>query len=265
MLDIQAPVKHRSVSQLSTYANCSERYRLERVVRAPQRQAAWTIQGLAVHEGVEAYERSRRALSVRQTQEAYRERWDTEIAKARHVEPDIARWMRGGRKAAERDINDRYQLGLDQVESYILDMQANPRMTIMDMPDGTPAIEVPFRFTIGGVDVVGYIDQIVEDRETGTLMVRDLKTGNEPAWPIQLVVYRLAMKDALDLDIRWGDFYLSKKGGPTAPIDLMKYDHSQVSYWFANLDAGIREEVFLPNPGSCFACPVRPHCPAYVS
>jgi hypothetical protein len=106
----------------------------------------------------------------------------------------------------------------------------------------------------------------VEDRETGALMVRDLKTGAEPVWPVQLGVYRLAMLDSLGIDIQWGDYYLAKTGGSSTPVDLRKrFSYDFVGQLFKSLDTGIKEEIFLPNPGNCFTCGVKSSCPVYVT
>src|SRR5690606_39982323 len=48
--------QHRSVSQLTTYAQCSMRYYLTRMAGHRELPAGWTIQGLAVHSAVEEWE-----------------------------------------------------------------------------------------------------------------------------------------------------------------------------------------------------------------
>lgn len=259
----KSTTQHRSVSQLTSYAGCSLRYRLERIDKAPQAQAAWTIQGLAVHAAVEHYERSRRTASLEDCINAYVERWDDEMAVALRKQPDINGWLRGGRKQAKADIEERYELGQRQVAEYIEDVSVSPWI-VAEMPDGSPAVEVPFSIDLDGIRVIGYIDQIIEHAETGVLRVRDLKTGNEPAWPIQLVMYRMAMMESLGFDIQGGDFYLCKKRGPSKTYDLTGLSRGTVAKWYAALDKGIREGVYLPNPGNCFPCSVKAHCPTSV-
>lgn len=55
--------RHRSVSQVSSYAQCGEAYRLSRVAMAPSKPAAWFPHGTAYHAVIEEYENSHRQIS----------------------------------------------------------------------------------------------------------------------------------------------------------------------------------------------------------
>lgn len=50
---------HRSLSQLTDYAECGEAYRLQRIARAPRRPGWWFPGGSAVHATVERFLRAR--------------------------------------------------------------------------------------------------------------------------------------------------------------------------------------------------------------
>lgn len=263
MQGVHESEQHRSVSQLTTYAQCSMRYYLARVAGHRELPAGWTIQGLAVHSAVESWEKSWRKMPLDEVIEVFESSWEAEESAARQREPDLSLWLRGGRTTTERDLESRRETGIEQVRRYMEYVQDGP-LEVVPLPrSGDPAVEVPFTVRIGGVAVKGVIDQIVRDKRTGALMIRDIKTGAEPVWPLQLAVYRLAIREMYGADVRWGDFYLCKKGESTPPVDLDTIAPGFIGYLFKNLDRGIREGVFLPNPGSCFTCGVKMGCPVY--
>src|SRR5699024_10728064 len=63
--------RRRSASQLMSYSQCSEMYRLQRRTDAPQRPAAWLFQGTAVHAAIELFEESRRKASMEELEDAF--------------------------------------------------------------------------------------------------------------------------------------------------------------------------------------------------
>ena len=77
---------HRSVSQYTTYVQCGEAYRLERVAKAPQTPAAWFVQGTAVHAAVEAYELSYRALTAAEAVKVFGD----DIVELRRIAKEVA-------------------------------------------------------------------------------------------------------------------------------------------------------------------------------
>lgn len=90
--------KHRSVSQYGQMGRCGEQYRLQRVERVPEKQAAWLVQGNAVHTALEKFEKSFRQADMPQTIDWYNESWAEELVKAKEKQPDFSQWMTGGRK-----------------------------------------------------------------------------------------------------------------------------------------------------------------------
>ncbi|WP_436776084.1 RecB family exonuclease [Yinghuangia sp. YIM S09857] len=246
---------HRSVSQVTGYAGCGERYRLERVAKVPQRPAAWTIQGTAFHAAVEYFERHQDdPLST------YYDTYDTAIAAAKEAEPDLSRWMRGGRKKTEKDISDRREAGAEQVRGYLA-YAADVPFRIWRDPDGLPGIEYEFRVRLGGVEVLGYIDQILA-WPNGAVTVRDFKTGSrENNKPFQLKVYALAIEQMWETPVRYGDFWMARDSAPTKFYDLATFQSGEVERQFENMDAAEKAGFYLANPGSnCFACGVKDHC-----
>ena len=249
----------RSVSQLQSLARCGEAYRLERVVRAPRRQAAWFVQGTAVHEAVVAYERSRRAVPLGEAQRVFEEVWHAELAAARERQPSDSMWMAGGRKSIAQDIEDRFQIGRGQVARYIKDHPPGAFPRPVEIAD-EPALEVGFLIQFGTVKVLGYIDMIVEYPD-GEIRPRDLKTGTKkPSDPYQLATYALAVEDLLGVRPTVGEWWMAKDG-QVKPLNVARFTRRAVTDWYQTMDAIARAGKFLGNPGEgCFTCTVAPYC-----
>lgn len=254
---------HRSVSQYTTYVQCGEAYRLERVARAPQTPAAWFVQGTAVHAAVEAYELSYRALTAAEAVKVFEAAYEQGITELLETEPDPDRWLTGNvRTKGSVDIARREDVGRQQVLDYIAAMPNSP-FTVWEVGPDYLAVELPFELVLGDVLVKGYIDQVLEDA-SGRLLVRDLKTGTKlPATPLQLGVYALAVEDAYGIRPGYGDFYMFKNGGPTPAYDLSDFTRERLTRWFADMDRAESAGIYLASPGdACRVCSVYQWCDA---
>lgn len=236
----------RSFSQLKSYSDCGERYRLERRLRAPQRPAAWFTHGISFHAAVEAFERSARRLTPDQCIAAFEAAWAEGIMKDYEREPDFSVWMTGGRRKPETDIETRYEEGKAQVLSYV-EYVADSGESIWTAPDGRLAVELEIEFVLSDVPVIVFIDQVIVT-PNGRLVVRDLKTGSSWNSPIQLATYDLALEARYGLRAGWGDFWLAKKGKPDMPIDLSVYTAERVGAWFSMMNQAEQAGIYLPNP-----------------
>lgn len=264
LIEVQPPPapKRRSASQLESFLRCPEAYRLERIAKAPQNQAAWLTQGIAFHDCIEKWERTGRIFPLEEVLKWFDAAWDKTLGEQLDKAPDVRWWLTGGRKDPQKDIDDRYNLGREQVKGYIeYALATADQWWIYQPAPDMYAVEVEFDLMLNGVRVVGYIDQLVE-WASGQITVRDLKTGTKiPATPRQLGIYRIAAKHTLDLDIDWGDFYMCKNNAPTKPYALDKYTPERVGRWFRNLDAAVTDGLYTPNPGDhCRICAVERFC-----
>lgn len=258
---------HRSVSQLTSWVRCGEAYRLERVAKAPQTPAAWTLQGTAVHAAVEHWEKSGGKAPLAETLQVFNTAWDTGLTAMRAREPDQNLWMTGTPKTKGGvDATRRRQRGQEQVAAYIGYRQTDP-FEVWETPDGQPAVELEFKVVLGGVEVVGYIDLVLETPDGENLLVRDLKTGSKlPDSALQLGVYAEAVEQKYGIRPRWGDFFMAKNNAPTKPYDLSPYTAERLGRWFARLDRAVNAGVFIPSPGeSCRTCGVAKYCDAVGS
>ena len=263
---------HRSVSQVGSFAQCAEAYRLSRVARVPSKPAAWFNHGTAYHFAIEEYENSGRKLSKELLTSLFTDLYREEINKLKERWPDEKDWLTGGNKKGFKDIEDREVIGVWQVHDYVDFAEAHKDdWRILPLGNGLLATEVKFTIELGGVSVNGYIDQIREWRD-GSLEVADLKTGSrEPASSMQLGVYaQVALQNTGKLPAT-GVFV--KAGRPaTAKVDakptkdirrtLDEWTPEFLGSMFKDMDRMDKLGLFLPNPqdGCERTCTVAEYC-----
>lgn len=246
--------KPRSVSQYTEYVACPYRYKLHRVLDLWQRPAAWLPHGIGFHDTVDVFEKSSRKLSLDELEELYRDRYIAEVNEMLVETPRLDHWFSSGPYRAEEDIPRRLEIGVDHVRRYYewaLTTKERP------VPWGDDvASEVPFEIDLDGVTVRGYVDQVLQWK------VRDLKTGRLPGDAFQLATYAVAMEEVLRVEIKSGDYWMARSGGPTVQYDLSKWTRQRVSSEFHWLDEQIKAEKFepKPEPQKCRVCPVAQHC-----
>lgn len=265
MPEPEPPPIRRSVSQLTSYAQCGEAHRLQKIAKVPQRPAGWYALGRAAHKSIEDYENSGRQLTTAEAVEVFHVSYDEEIARDFAKWPDWDSWMTGGRKGGEADVADRRVIGAYQVEDYIRyaeENAANWRIV---------ASEVEFTIDLGGVECLGYIDQLSQ-RIDGTIQVRDLKGGSTiPGSAFQLAVYGLAAEEYMGVKPDAACFVkLARpatargKAKPTTELehDLSLWSRPQIERMFRDFDKAERMGAFLPNPSDrCETrCSVADYC-----
>lgn len=256
-------VDYRSVSQLKEYQKCPHAYYLHRIERAWERPAAWLPQGLGVHEAAEEFEKSGRTMSTEEAQEVYRESYAKHTNRLCEDTPNFNYWFASGPYKGEQDIERRFGLGLEQVAKYVdYYTESHPEEVIWITPEGEPAIELGFNIDLDGVQVRGFIDQVIEHPAHGT-HVRDIKSGNQPGDDFQLAVYAVAINQMHGTSIDTGDYWMGRQGKPTKEIYKLNFwDREKVSEEFHKVDAGIRAGDFPASPedSKCRFCPVSASC-----
>lgn len=253
-------VKHRSVSQYNSYTRCSYSYYLQRIKKVWQRPASWLSQGLGVHVAMEKWELSERTLTRDELVEIYREEFTRSINEQAETTPNFDYWFGSGPYSGPVDIERRWGIGEQQLLSLIDYSLAHPEEKIWTTPEGDRAIENKFEVELGGVNVLGFIDQIV-DTPKG-LTVRDIKTGAKPGDIFQLATYAEAMHIMHGETPTGGDYLMGKTGKPTRRIEITERDREEVHEKFAALEENIQAERFEPNPSkqTCTMCSVRLSC-----
>ncbi|QTF81495.1 Cas4 exonuclease [Mycobacterium phage TarsusIV] len=287
----------RSVSQINQYTRCPMAYKLARIDKVWARPAAWLPQGTAFHTVAEVYEKALaegREMSLERAQEIFREEYAKDIGEMCAETPNFEWWFWSGPYNGERDIERRFEIGLEQVEKFInwrrdKGQQIWIAPAIVDPRCGAdeaqapgadthvadcrcrpsrPAIELSFTIELDGIKVRGYIDAVVV--VNGELRVRDYKTGNKPGDDFQLGVYALAVSMLFGIDPpKTGDYYMAGKKGKkaviTEPYDLTEWTREKITERFHEVEAHIQAGEFpaLPEPDKCNFCDVSYSCPIY--
>ena len=252
--------EHRSVSQYNTYQKCPYAYKLSRVEKVWSRPAAWLAQGSAVHEACEAWERSNREMSLEDTQNVFKESYERHTNEMCEITPDFSRWFASGPYKGEQDIERRYSIGLQHVETYITYYENHPDEVIwVDPVTGVPGIELAFDIVLDGVLVRGFIDAVIQKGED--LIVRDTKTGNKPGDEFQLATYSVGLNEVYKLDKLQLEYFMTKTGTTISyPID--DWNKERVTTMFKELEDNIKEERFdaKPSKTNCLFCDVSESC-----
>jgi hypothetical protein len=258
-----------SYSSLSSYLDCSERWRLERVLKAPQTDAWYFAGGSSVHGASEDLDRD----GITDEGEAFaywNTNWQANLAKI----DDLSKVKAGGRATKEwPDKENRAwweAKGPEFVANWIRwrTTKFNEGWQFLPMPDGSPAIEVPIQVVLNeGTDdhvlVKGYVDRVLVN-DDGEVMVVDLKSGSRlPASSLQLGIYGLGMQRNFGITAPLGAYWMARTGVLSQPSSLLHYTHDLVGKWFGNAQKGIEENVFIPHVGPfCGSCGVAPYCAA---
>lgn len=263
---------HLSYSSLHTYLECGEKWRLQKIVRAPEAPAYWFPGGTAVHTGTEVYDLSRSVDELGHTEslenaiKAFHNKFTEELDKYTEANPG-AEWRAGGRRTkANPNGEDAAWWRLDgprQVAEYAAWRVQNPWYTLAEI-DGLLGVEFPFtsEFADLGLPTQGYIDRIFDDQRTGEQIVVDLKSGSRiPADISQLAIYATAVEEQHGRRPRWGAYFMTRTATLTPTLDLSRWNADMLGKWFRNAKTAIELEHFTPRLSSdCGYCSVRDFC-----
>lgn len=242
-------------------------YYLEKVKKVPSPPASWTIKGSAVHGALEAWELGGRGNT--NLEDIYDTSWRVALERAEARFPDHNEWIMTPRvKNIETDLALRRQQGLSEVIEYAKMALANDDVWApATLPDGTLAIEVPFKIDFGSDTpffLIGYIDILKYWKQTGVITVGDYKTGGAESENYrQLGLYAYAATTQYDIPIRWGEYYYTKLNRSSGWKDLSRYTGDYLYQQYSVLDQAIDLGLFVANPSQrqCKTCGVKQFCP----
>lgn len=253
-------MRNRSVSQVNQYLRCPKAFQLARINKAWQRPASWLSQGLGVHKALEEWERSGRTLACEELETIFIEEYARSVDEQAQTTPNLEVWFGSGPYDPVTDIERRFNKGLEQIQLLTKYATEHPEEKIWVTPNGEPAIELRFEVELGGVPVVGFIDQIIETPKG--LVVRDIKTGSKPGDTFQLCTYAEAMKQTYGVEINRGVYWMGKTGRPGRVKVFTDKDRANVHEVFEEVNRLIEDKHFPADPeeGKCTMCSVRTSC-----
>lgn len=269
MSDIGVLPAHLSFSSVDTLLQCGEKFRLQRVLKAPQVPAWYFAGGSAVHAATEYLDRhmweTGELLNDLQIEMKTQHFMNLEIVVNEAIEPDRSKWAMGGRANA-KEGEEWWQVQAPKMviawRKWMWEDESQT-LAIWELPNGQPAIELEVMTLFGGVPVKMAIDRVLEDVNTGELIVVDIKAGSrEPASSFQTAQYGEAVRRTIGVEARWGAYWMARKGTLTQPKDLRPLI-GLLDDRFAKARVMVDNEVFLAVPGMfCGSCSVKEYCSA---
>ena len=248
-LELVTGKRYLSFSAVKAYANCGEQFRLERIVQIPT-TGSWALFGGKVFHTASEYLDKNTHMSI---ELAINDAWAVESK-----DTDMESLRPGGRGKVENGEwwADNLPVHLQRYVDF-RDERFDAGWNWLGLDE--PAIEFSVRGTLGGVDVVGYVDRAMVNPD-GEVFVIDLKTGSYKQGREQLDVYGELMFQTYGIRPAFGQYFMSRKGEIPETFELSS-DVSTLASWWAEASRGISNEVFIPNPNPmCSACQVMPFC-----
>ena len=160
----------------------------------------------------------------------------------------------------KEDVDFWQKAGPVCVSEYIACRKHNPNWKIWIEPDGRPAIELELMPVIADVPIKMVIDRIFE--VDGQLVIVDLKTSkNTPTSTLQLGFYKLGLEETFDIEVNWGNYYMSRGSNTVEMVDLSGYTYDKMEFLVKGFDKARKAGIFLPNTNSCqYMCGLTAHC-----
>jgi hypothetical protein len=254
---------YRSHSQLSTYMECGEKYRLKYIEKVKEQPSIWLPGGTAFHTATELFDTGqvdRAGIAAAFTTEFEKEVVAAEEASGMGREE----FRTAGRVSKANPDKENFawwrQQGQDMSLEYTTWRAANPHLEILEW-DGRQMIESEFMPILNGVAVKMYLDRLMIDVDTGGPLLVDLKTGTRKLPSLQLGVYRVGVGQLLGLGVDYGAFYWGRKGQLGAPVNIEHWTEARVGQLFQTMDDQVKRGEFLPKiSDACGYCGVRSEC-----
>jgi hypothetical protein len=184
----------------------------------------------------------------------------------------VEQWMKAGVQHPQNTINQWREKGPKLVDRFIGWFESSDYQ-VWITPDGRPAIELELRPVFGEIEVVMYIDLILQNKLG--LTVVDSKSGSvKPASPQQLGMYACGVELTYGIRPLYGAYYRAQGTGPKGcsdddktyfqePKPLSAY-HYSVEFFtreLAMMDRGVNSGVFVAKVGpDCARCEVAAGC-----
>lgn len=263
--------EHLSHSQINSYTECGERFRLERVEFKPQTPAWWTIAGSTLHSVTEAYDLSTmqaQPMSTKDILNLIPVYWEKH--KTLTLGENYTGEVRGAKKGREDEA-----WWLENLPEQVMNYRAWRETSDWTLED----IELKVEAELGEskTPFVGYIDRVFR-KPDGTLVILDIKSGGSaPTDPSQLGTYKVLFSESQGLEGPQEGYFFhtrttrprSKKEQPKqgrllGPFDLTGFTADYLGKMTDAVAKAKQHEVFVPRPSYfCDTCSVNEYCFAY--
>lgn len=267
MLKAHRPPEHLSHSQLTTWIECGERYRLERIFKLSGFSWWSTIFGSAMHAMTEAFDAGQKVVPsdwpyyFDAAEQLERITSDSEPRSSGPKRETVC-WSGGPDK---RDRGWCLIMGPPVFEAYLRWRKDSGLLPFAF--NNIPAIELEFNVKVADVQVRGFVDRLFLDPHTGQLIVVDIKTGARgPSSMLQLMIYKVALLKQYDIAVDAGMFLSPRhpRGGVLhwgGTIENFIPDTEEfIAHLFHSARRGIDAGIFMPNTASCHVCGVSDWC-----
>jgi len=254
--------KRWSFSALQDYTTCAHKYYLRRVKNVGQEINLGAVAGKAFHEATEYFDLAGEWPD-----------WGELLVNAVEVEEfesrvPLSKWRISGRKTSitpNKEDLEYWQtvLGPSMMEKYEHWTYTNGMSIASDLPQDangrTRGIEYQVSYRIGSVEVLSYIDRIMQDAD-GNIGTVDIKTGARKQRTAQLPTYILGLQK-VGVPATWGSLYYARKGEHEKPRFFTAWNENRLSYLYEQAEAMRAQGFYLPSPSEdCSWCSVRDHC-----
>jgi hypothetical protein len=197
------------------------------------------------------------------------EKFESEVLSQVDGHPDTNRWSAAGRgksKANPRGEDGSWWRGNGpkMVQGW-QEWRKKSGWRVLDMGDGTPAIELEIDVLVGDIPIKMFIDRVMVVPEVKEPVIVDLKSGaRSPESDLQLGFYRYGLLKQFGLDVRFGTYYMARLGRVTETLPLRRYKPELVEKWITKFDNAREAKIYLPHiTFRCKSCPMSDYCAAY--
>jgi hypothetical protein len=255
---------HLSFSQVGTILQCSHRFYLERILRAPQNPAWYFAGGSTVHAVTEEMDANYpdNDCSQEDIDSFINHHWAANLAECDAKQPDRSKWGAGGRANA-KETQAWWEKNIPIMVKAWQDWRASTNLELAEFGDGT-TVEMDFTTTSYGFPFKGAIDRIMRDPATGALILIDIKCGSrESKNAFQLAFYRDAVQELLGERVRYGAYWMARKGTLGEIHDLDRISPEMTMSMAQNCRTIVDMELWTPNVSMlCGSCGVQQYCQA---
>ena len=264
---------HFSYSQLTSFSQCGERYRLEKIEKIPQTPSVWSIAGSTIHQVTEDLDKYWiMGVTPPPVDELIEKYWDENYKRETLDIPDELLTLRQSR-------NEGIEWWQEQMPKHIknwTDWRDESGWIIWADGDNL-GIELPVKAMVGEKhETVGYIDRVMVTPE-GQVVVLDLKSGrNAPKAPLQLGIYSILMGLDYGITPPLGAYFHTRTVVPRAkkdptrhgtligPYDLDGFTPKLLERMVSSLAKAREHDVYMPNVSNlCPSCSVNTECYAF--